>query len=75
MTKAVALEDLDAEVDQLAQRLLATAEQYYGYFGAVKEAINHSIFPALDEDVRAQILSTRLSDFFRFTHPADTAAD
>jgi 2-(1,2-epoxy-1,2-dihydrophenyl)acetyl-CoA isomerase len=72
VTKAVELDELDREVDALAQRLLATGEQYYGYFGSVKEAVNRSIFPALDEDVRAQVLSTRLSDFFRFTHPAAT---
>ena len=73
VTKAVDFPQLDEEVNALAQRLVTTAEQFYGYFGSVKEAVNRSIFPALDEDVRAQVLSTRLSDFFRFTHPAAPA--
>ena len=67
VTKAVDASCLDAEVTALAERLLATANQCY--FGSVKEAVNRLIFPTLDEDVPAQVLATRLSDLFRYTHP------
>lgn len=69
MTKAVDASQLDAEVTALSERLLATANQYYGYFGSVKEAVNRLIFPTLDEDVPVQVLGTRLPDFYRYTHP------
>ena len=69
VTKAVDASCLDAEVTAPSERLLATANQCYGYFESVKEAVNRLIFPTLDEDVPAQVLATRLSDFYGYTHP------
>jgi 2-(1,2-epoxy-1,2-dihydrophenyl)acetyl-CoA isomerase len=66
---------LDDEVDALAERLRGLGETYYGYFGMVKEAVNRTAFPTLDEDVRTQILATRLSDMYRLSHPAQPPAD
>jgi enoyl-CoA hydratase/carnithine racemase len=69
VTSVAAPGELDAEVARLAERLLAVATTHYGYIGMVKEAINRSIFPALDEDVRTQVLTTRLADMYKATHP------
>jgi enoyl-CoA hydratase/carnithine racemase len=66
--------ELDANVTALAERMLALGRQSYGYFGLVKEAVNRAIFASLDEDVRTQVLMTRLSDFFRAGHPAEQGA-
>jgi hypothetical protein len=38
----------------------------------VRRAVNRAIFSSLDEDVRMQVLMTRLSDFFRLAHPTET---
>ena len=65
---------LDAEVDELAERLRGLGEQYYGYFGLVKEVVNRTALSGLDEDIRMQVLATRLSDFYRLTHPAQATA-
>jgi enoyl-CoA hydratase/carnithine racemase len=70
VTEAVPANELDERTDALAERLLVSAQQYYGYFGMMKEAVNRVMFPSLDEDIRTQVLSTRLSDFYRLTHPA-----
>lgn len=69
ITKAADADALEQEVDALAARLLEIGRQAYGYFGMLKETVNRALFPTLDEDVRMQILATRLSDFYRLSHP------
>jgi enoyl-CoA hydratase/carnithine racemase len=61
---------LEADVRQLAERLADAGEQRYGYMGVVKESVNRALYSTLDEDLRMQLLATRLSDFYRLTHPA-----
>src|SRR5205823_619337 len=61
---------LEADVNALAERLNGLGQRFYGYFGVLKEAINRTAFPTLDDDVRMQILTMRLSDLYRHTHPA-----
>lgn len=70
VSRAVPADRLGAEVQALAERLLESARQRYGYFGSLKDAVNKIMFASLDEDIRAQVIATRLSDFFRQAHPA-----
>jgi enoyl-CoA hydratase/carnithine racemase len=69
VTKVAEPGQLDAEVEALAQRLADIGSQRYGYLGVIKEAVNRTLFGSLDEDLRMQLLATRLSDFFRQSHP------
>lgn len=71
ITNVAAPGKLESEVDALADRLVEVGRQRYGYLGMVKEAVNRALYPSLDEDLRMQLLGTRLSDFYRQTHPAD----
>jgi enoyl-CoA hydratase/carnithine racemase len=71
ITAIAETDEIDREVRALAERMLTLGQRTYGYFGLVKEAVNRAIFSSLDEDVRMQVLMTRLSDFFRLAHPAE----
>jgi 2-(1,2-epoxy-1,2-dihydrophenyl)acetyl-CoA isomerase len=70
ITKVAEPGELEAEVEALSNRMVELGTRSYGYFGLVKEAVNRAIFSSLDEDVRMQILATRLGDFFKLHHPA-----
>jgi len=56
---------LREEVDELANRLAAIGRERHGYLGVVKEAINRSLWPHLDDDLRMQLISHRMSDLYR----------
>ena len=59
---------LTEEVDALAERLAALGAERHGYFGVIKESLNRSLFPALDDDLRMQLIGHRMSDLYRL-HP------
>ena len=59
---------LREEVDELANRLATMGRERHGYLGVVKEAINRSLWPQLDDDLRMQLISHRMSDLYR-QHP------
>lgn len=61
---------LTEEVDALAERLAALGAERHGYFGVIKESLNRSLFPALDDDLRMQLIGHRMSDLYRL-HPYD----
>ncbi|MYG91014.1 MAG: enoyl-CoA hydratase/isomerase family protein, partial [Chloroflexi bacterium] len=56
---------LREEVDELAERLATMGSERHGYLGVVKEAINRSLWPHLDDDLRMQLISHRMSDLYR----------
>ncbi|MYD54190.1 MAG: enoyl-CoA hydratase/isomerase family protein [Chloroflexi bacterium] len=56
---------LREEVDELANRLATMGRERHGYLGVVKEAINRSLWPHLDDDLRMQLISHRMSDLYR----------
>ncbi len=56
---------LREEVDELAHRLATMGRERHGYLGVVKEAINRSLWPHLDDDLRMQLISHRMSDLYR----------
>lgn len=68
ITKVAAPGALTEEVDELAERLAALGRERHGYFGVIKESINRSLFPALDDDLRMQLIGHRMSDLYR-QHP------
>lgn len=70
ITRVATPGNTEEEVRRLAQGLAELGRSHYGYMGMVKEAVNRAAYPNLDEDVRTQILTTRLADFFRMSHPA-----
>ena len=72
ITKVAEPGALTEEVDALAERLAALGEERHGYFGAIKESINRSLFPALDDDLRMQLIGHRMSDLYRL-HPYESA--
>jgi 2-(1,2-epoxy-1,2-dihydrophenyl)acetyl-CoA isomerase len=74
ITAVADADDIDGEVMKLAERMLRLGKRSYGYFGLVKETVNRAIFSSLDEDVRMQVLMTRLGDFFRLAHPAEASS-
>ena len=63
---------LDEEVAELAEYMASIGDQAYGYLGLIKEAFNRSALGPIEEDMRTQILMTRLADYFRQTHPVAT---
>ena len=68
ITNVAAPGALTDEVDALAERLAALGAERHGYFGVIKESLNRSLFPALDDDLRMQLIGHRLSDLYRL-HP------
>jgi enoyl-CoA hydratase/carnithine racemase len=59
---------IEQDVQELADYIASIGEQAYGYLGLVKEAFNRSALGPIEEDVRSQILYTRLADYYRQTH-------
>ena len=70
ITSVAAPGALTEEVDALAERLAALGAERHGYFGVIKESLNRSLFPALDDDLRMQLIGHRMSDLYRL-HPYD----
>ena len=68
VTKVAEPGELRSEVDALANRLAAIGQQRHGYLGVVKESINRSLWPHLDDDLRMQLITHRMSDLYR-QHP------
>ena len=56
------------EVTELAERLAEMGQQRHGYFGVLKESLNRSLWPGLDDDLRMQLIGHRMSDLYR-QHP------
>ncbi len=65
---------LHEEVDALAERLAAIGQARHGYLGVVKESLNRSLWPQLDDDLRMQLIGHRLSDLYGL-HPYESASD
>lgn len=65
---------LREEVDELANRLAAMGQERHGYFGVLKESINRSLWPHLDDDLRMQLITHRMSDLYR-QHPYEPNLD
>ncbi len=74
ITKVAAPGQLRAEVDELAARLSTIGQTRHGYFGTVKEALNRSLWPQLDDDLRMQLIGHRMSDLYRL-HPYELGGD
>ena len=68
VTKVAEPGKLREEVDELAERLATIGRERHGYLGVVKEAINRSLWPHLDDDLRMQLITHRMSDLYR-QHP------
>jgi enoyl-CoA hydratase/carnithine racemase len=60
---------LESDVAALAEDLASIGAERYGYLSTVKDSVNRVLFPAVEDDVRRQVLSIRLSDFYMQTHP------
>ncbi len=65
---------LQEEVDELAERLATIGQTRHGYLGVVKESLNRSLWPHLDDDLRMQLVGHRLSDLYRL-HPYEPSVD
>lgn len=65
---------LREEVDELANRLAVMGRERHGYFGVLKESINRSLWPHLDDDLRMQLITHRMSDLYR-QHPYEPNLD
>ena len=74
VTKVAEPGKLREEVDELAQRLATFGRERHGYLGVVKEAINRSLWPHLDDDLRMQLITHRMSDLYR-QHPYEPNLD
>ena len=56
----------------LAERLAEIGRTRHGYLGVLKESLNRSFLPALDDDLRMQLIGHRMSDLYRL-HPFEPA--
>ncbi len=68
VTKVAAPGALAEEVTELAQRLAQIGQERHGYLGVIKESINRSLWPQLDDDLRMQLIGHRMGDLYRL-HP------
>ncbi len=74
ITKVAAPGALEDEVTELAERLAELGSASHGYIGVIKESLNRSLFPALDDDLRMQLIGHRMSDLYRM-HPYEPGDD
>ena len=72
VTKVAAPGALRDEVDELADRLAQMSAERHGYFIALKEQMNRSLWPQLDDDLRMQQITHRMIDLYR-QHPYEPA--
>ncbi len=72
ITKVAAPGALEEEVSALAERLAEIGRTRHGYLGVLKESLNRSFLPALDDDLRMQLIGHRMSDLYRL-HPFEPA--
>ena len=74
VTSVAAPGALADEVSALAERLAEIGQTRHGYLGVIKESINRSLWPQLDDDLRMQLIGHRMSDLYR-QHPYEPNLD
>lgn len=74
VTSVAAPGALADEVTALAERLSDIGQTRHGYLGVIKESINRSLWPQLDDDLRMQLIGHRMSDLYR-QHPYEPNLD
>ena len=71
ITKVAAPGALAEEVSALAERLAEIGRTRHGFLGVLKESLNRSFLPALDDDLRMQLIGSRMRDLYGLHPPAD----
>ncbi|MCY3920010.1 MAG: enoyl-CoA hydratase/isomerase family protein [Chloroflexi bacterium] len=71
ITKVAAPGALAEEVNALAERLAEIGRTQHGFLGVLKESLNRSFLPALDDDLRMQLIGSRMRDLYGLHPPAD----